>query len=63
MFGRILALDGIIQTTTGDEFVYHEMIAHVPILAHGRAAEVLVIGVRRRGRGAARADAPWRSAG
>lgn len=44
VFGRILALDGVIQTTTGDEFVYHEMIAHVPILAHGRAAEVLVIG-------------------
>lgn len=44
VFGRILALDGIIQTTTGDEFVYHEMITHLPILAHGRAREVLVIG-------------------
>lgn len=43
-FGRILALDGVIQTTTGDEFVYHEMLAHVPILAHGRARQVLIIG-------------------
>jgi len=44
IYGRVLALDGIIQTTTADEFVYHEMIAHVPILAHGRARQVLIIG-------------------
>lgn len=43
-FGRVMALDGVIQTTEGDEYVYHEMIAHVPILAHGAARRVLIIG-------------------
>jgi spermidine synthase len=43
-FGRVMALDGIIQTTERDEFVYHEMLTHVPIFAHGRARRVLVIG-------------------
>jgi spermidine synthase len=43
-WGRVLALDGVVQTTTGDEFCYHEMIVHVPILAHGSAREVLIVG-------------------
>tara|TARA_R110000868_G_scaffold4155_4_gene25220 strand:+ start:3858 stop:4709 length:852 start_codon:yes stop_codon:yes gene_type:complete len=43
-FGRILALDGVIQTTERDEPCYHEMLAHVPVLAHGAAKEVLIIG-------------------
>ncbi len=43
-WGRVLALDGVVQTTTGDEFCYHEMLVHVPLLAHGAAREVLVIG-------------------
>jgi spermidine synthase len=43
-FGRVLTLDGVVQTTEGDEFIYHEMMAHVPILAHGRARRVLIIG-------------------
>jgi spermidine synthase len=43
-FGRVLALDGIVQLTEADECVYHEMIAHVPLLAHGQARRVLVIG-------------------
>ena len=43
-FGRILALDGVIQTTERDEPCYHEMISHVPILAHGTAREVLIVG-------------------
>ena len=43
--GRVMALDGVIQTTEADEFVYHEMLAHVPILAHGAVRRVLVIGV------------------
>lgn len=43
-FGRVLTLDGVVQTTGGDEFMYHEMLAHVPILAHGAAKRVLVIG-------------------
>ncbi|HSH43452.1 MAG TPA: polyamine aminopropyltransferase [Arenicellales bacterium] len=43
-FGRVMALDGVVQTTEGDEFVYHEMLAHVPVVAHGRARRVLIIG-------------------
>ncbi len=43
-FGRVLTLDGVIQTTEGDEFMYHEMLAHVPIFAHGAAKRVLIIG-------------------
>ncbi len=43
-FGRVLALDGVIQTTESDEFIYHEMMAHVPLLAHGSARHVCVIG-------------------
>ena len=43
-FGRILALDSIVQLTTSDEFIYHEMMSHLPILAHGEAKRVLIIG-------------------
>ncbi|SET21660.1 polyamine aminopropyltransferase [Oceanicella actignis] len=43
-FGRILTLDDVVQTTEGDEFIYHEMMSHVPILAHGAARRVLIIG-------------------
>ena len=43
-FGKIMTLDGIVQTTEGDEFVYHEMFAHVPLLAHGNVKRVLIIG-------------------
>ena len=43
-FGRVLALDGIVQTTENDEHAYHEMLAHVPILAHGKVNSVLIIG-------------------
>lgn len=43
-FGTVMALDGIIQTTERDEFIYHEMMTHVPILAHGNAKRVLIIG-------------------
>lgn len=43
-FGRVMALDGIVQTTERDEFIYHEMLTHVPMLAHGNASRVLIIG-------------------
>lgn len=43
-FGRVMALDGIIQTTEADEFIYHEMLTHVPLLAHGAVKNVLIIG-------------------
>ena len=43
LFGRVLTLDGVVQTTQGDEFIYHEMLTHV-ILAHGNARHVLIVG-------------------
>lgn len=43
-FGRVLFLDGILQTSERDEFIYHEMITHVPIMAHGAVRDVLIIG-------------------
>ncbi|MBT8141341.1 MAG: polyamine aminopropyltransferase [Gammaproteobacteria bacterium] len=42
--GRVMTLDGVVQTTEADEFIYHEMMAHVPMLAHGKAKRVLIIG-------------------
>lgn len=42
--GRVMALDGVVQTTERDEFIYHEMMAHVPLLAHGNVKRVLIIG-------------------
>lgn len=42
--GRVLTIDGIVQTTENDEFTYHEMLVHVPIIAHGAAKNILVIG-------------------
>lgn len=44
LFGRVLALDGVVQLTDRDNHVYHEMIAHVPLMAHGSARRVLIIG-------------------
>ncbi len=43
-FGSSLVLDGIMQTTTGDEFIYHEMLAWVPLSVHPHPERVLVIG-------------------
>lgn len=44
VFGRTLVLDGAVQTTERDEFIYHEMLAHVPLFAHGSARRVLILG-------------------
>ncbi|WP_196140340.1 polyamine aminopropyltransferase [Aliikangiella sp. G2MR2-5] len=43
-FGNVMALDGVVQTTEKDEFIYHEMLTHVPMFAHGDAKRVLIIG-------------------
>ncbi len=43
-FGRMLLLDGVIQTTVKDEFVYHEMISMVALNTHPNPEKVLVIG-------------------
>jgi spermidine synthase len=40
----VLVLDGVVQLTDRDNHIYHEMIAHVPLNAHGAAKRVLVIG-------------------
>ena len=42
--GRVMVLDGCIQITERDEFVYQEMLGHVPLLEHGSARKVLIIG-------------------
>ncbi|MGI2260778.1 polyamine aminopropyltransferase [Shewanella sp. GXUN23E] len=42
--GKVMALNGAIQTTERDEFIYHEMLTHVPVLAHGEVKSVLIIG-------------------
>ncbi len=42
--GRVMLLDGVVQITEADEFVYQEMLTHVPLLAHGAAKRVLIIG-------------------
>jgi spermidine synthase len=43
-WGTVLILDGIFQLTTRDEFIYHEMMAHVPLMAMERPKNVLIIG-------------------
>ena len=43
-FGRFLTLDGYMMLTEKDEFIYHEMIVHVPMAVHPNVKKVLVIG-------------------
>ncbi len=43
-YGRALMLDGTFQVTEKDEFVYHEMLAHLPLMSHPAPRRVLVIG-------------------
>jgi spermidine synthase len=43
-FGRVMLLDGLVMLTERDEFVYHEMISHVPLVAHPCPKRVLIIG-------------------
>lgn len=43
-WGNVLTLDGAIQVTDKDEFVYHECMAHVPLFAHPNPKNVLIIG-------------------
>ena len=43
-FGRMLLLDGLVMTTEGDEFIYHEMLVHPAMHIHPRPENVLVIG-------------------
>ncbi len=43
-FGRFLTLDGYMMLTEKDEFIYHEMMVHVPMAVHPSVKDVLVIG-------------------
>ena len=43
-FGRFLTLDGFMMLTEKDEFIYHEMITHVPMAVNPKAKKILVIG-------------------
>ena len=43
-FGRVLALDGNVMLTERDEFIYDEMITHVPMSVHPGVKDILVIG-------------------
>jgi spermidine synthase len=43
-YGRLLVLDGCVMTTDKDEFVYHEMLSHVPLHTHPNPKKVLVVG-------------------
>lgn len=43
-YGRILILDGVFQTSVKDEWTYHEMISHVPLMMHPHPERVLIIG-------------------
>ena len=43
-FGKMLVLDGVIMTTERDEFIYHEMITHLPMAVNPNIKKILVIG-------------------
>ena len=43
-FGRILTLDGYLMVTEKDEYIYHEMITHIPMAVNPDITNVLVIG-------------------
>ena len=43
-YGKMLLLDGIVQTTEKDEFIYHEMMTYVPLMSHPDPRDVLIIG-------------------
>lgn len=43
-YGNVLVLDGIVQCTERDEFLYQELISHIPLFSHPNPKRVLVIG-------------------
>jgi len=42
--GRVMTLDDIVQITTRDESAYAEMLTHLPMLEHGKAERVMIVG-------------------
>src|SRR2546428_12483483 len=49
LFGRMLVLDDAIQTTERDEYTYHEMLVHLPLVTHPSPRRALIIGGGGRG--------------
>ena len=43
-WGNVLYLDDVLNVSERDEFVYHEMIVHVPMMIHPNPKRVLIIG-------------------
>jgi spermidine synthase len=43
-YGRMLLIDGLVMLSEWDEWIYHEMISHVPLCTHPSAREVLIVG-------------------
>ncbi|MEM9683159.1 MAG: polyamine aminopropyltransferase, partial [Pseudomonadota bacterium] len=43
-YGRVLLFDGVAQVAENDEFIYHEMLSHVPAIAHGSVRCALIVG-------------------
>ncbi len=43
-FGKVFLLDDLVMLTERDEFVYHEMLAHIPLFTHPEPKRVLVVG-------------------
>jgi spermidine synthase len=43
-YGKMLVLDGKLQSSTSDEFIYHEMLVHPALVTHGNPRDVLIIG-------------------
>ncbi|WP_226390292.1 polyamine aminopropyltransferase [Penaeicola halotolerans] len=43
-YGNMLTLDGMVMTTEKDEYVYHEMITHIPMMTHPNPKRILIIG-------------------
>jgi spermidine synthase len=43
-WGTVMMLDGVVQTTEKDEFIYHEMMTHVPMFSHANPKRVLIVG-------------------
>ena len=44
VYGRVLVLDGIVQLSTADEHIYHEMLVHPPMFSHPRPQQVVIVG-------------------
>ena len=44
-YGTVLSLDGSVQATTYDEFLYQEMLSFLPLCSHPQPSKVLILGL------------------